>query len=286
METVGCILQVDRDTLCVLDQHGSRKIIKPSQVSNLIDPRRRAVATDRNGSEIHVGDKVREVGGEQKQGDIKHIFRSYLFLHNRAQVDNSGISVVRANNVATIAARGGRAGQGMSNGVDTSRMNPALQKNGANGHVKSMAPPNATDKWDFAYGQRCIVRRGPHKGLLGFLVSHRDQMAYVELDGSGRVEVPKDVLGFAEYGQTALYTMWDIKLTLRSAMSEKTREYFPIERMIWGRGSARFGPANPPKVADWSGGRRTPSGVAQGGRTPAWEGASRSMFLTSTDCGS
>lgn len=279
METVGCVLQVDRDRICVLDQHGSRKMIKPSQISNVISERRKAVATDRHGSEIHVGDKVREVGGEQKQGEIKHIFRSYLFLHNRAQAENSGISVVRANNVATTAARGGRAGQGMSNGIDTTKMNPALQRNGVNGHAKSMGPPNAIDKWDYAYGQRCMVRKGPHKGLLGFLVSHRDSVAYLELDGSNtKLEVPKDAIGFAEYAQNTLHMMWDTRLTLYSAMSEKTREYFPFERMIWGRGRARVGPAAPPKVADWSGGRRTPAGAAQGGRTPAWEGASRSMF--------
>ena len=200
METVGCVLEVDRDRLCVLDQHGSRKMIKPSQISNLISERRKAVATDRNGSEIHVGDKVREVGGEQKQGDIKHIFRSYLFLHNRAQADNSGISVVRANNVATIAARGGRVGQGMSNGIDTSRMNPALQRNGANGHIRSMAPPSATDRWDRAIGYHIKVCKGPYKGRLGTVVRHRDQVAYVNLDGGyNAVDVPKDALRFARY---------------------------------------------------------------------------------------
>lgn len=182
----------------MLDQHGALLKIRPTQISNLINPRRGTVATDRNGSEIRVGDKVREIGGEQKQGEIKHIFRSYLFLHNSAQADNSGISVVRANNVATIAARGGRVGG--SNGIDTSRMNPALQRNGANGHAKSMAPPNASDRWNRAYGQRCMIRKGPYKGLLGFLVSHRDQVAYLEQDGSTKVlEVPKDALGFAEY---------------------------------------------------------------------------------------
>lgn len=206
METVGCVLEVDRDRICVLDQHGSRKMIKPSQISNLISERRKAVATDRNGSEIHVGDKVREVGGEQKQGDIKHIFRSYLFLHNRAQADNSGISVVRANNVATIAARGGRVGQGMSNGIDTSRMNPALQRNGANGHIRSMAPPNASDKWDLAVGQRCKVCKGPFKGRLGNVVRHRDQVAYVNLEGGyNTLEVPKDAVRFPRYAQTALH---------------------------------------------------------------------------------
>lgn len=207
VETVGCVLEVDRDRLCVLDQHGSRKMIKPSQISNLISERRKAVATDRNGSEIHVGDKVREVGGEQKQGDIKHIFRSYLFLHNRAQADNSGISVVRANNVATIAARGGRVGQGMSNGIDTTRMNPALQRNGTNGHIRSMAPPSATDRWDRAIGYHIKVCRGPFKGRLGTVVRHRDQVAYVNLDGGyNAVDVPKDALRFARYPRSASHT--------------------------------------------------------------------------------
>ena len=158
------------------------------------------MATDRNGSEIRVGDKVREIGGEGKSGEIKHIYRSYLFIHDRTQAHDSGISVVRSNNVATTAARGGRVAQGASNGIDTTKMNPALQRNGANGHGKSMAPPNAVNRWDFAYGQRCMIRKGPYKGLLGFLISHRDQVATLELDGSSKkLEVPKEFLGFAEY---------------------------------------------------------------------------------------
>lgn len=273
--TVGCVLKVDRDTLCVLDQNGSIRSVKPSQISNLIDQRRIPVATDRNGSEIRVRDKVREIGGEQKQGTIKHIHRSFLFLHNQAQNDNSGISVVRANNVATIAARGARVGQGTSNGLDLARMNPALHNNGANGTGKNMGPPNAANRWDRAYGQRCIVRRGPNKGLLGFLVSHRDEVAFLELDGSARVlEVPKDHLGFGKYGQPPC-TERNCKLTLISRMSEQTREYLPFERTTFGRGRGRVDTAGPPKVPDWSGGR-TPSGAAQGGRTPAWGASSRS----------
>lgn len=187
----------------MLDQHGALLKIRPTQISNLLGPRRSTVATDRNGSEIRFGDKVREIGGEQKQGEIMHIFRSYLFLHNSAQADNSGISVVRANNVATISARGGRGGR---NGIDTSRMNPAIQRNGANGHANSMAPPNASDRWNRALGQRCMIRRGPYKGLLGFLVEHRDQVAYLEQDGSTRkLEIWKDDLKFAEYAQTAFH---------------------------------------------------------------------------------
>ena len=51
----------------------------PSQISNQLERRRHAVATDRNGSEIRNEDTVREVGGEGKQGAILHIYRSFLF---------------------------------------------------------------------------------------------------------------------------------------------------------------------------------------------------------------
>ncbi len=198
MATVGCVLQADRDTLRVLDQNGSIRSVKPSQIPNVIKGGN-AVATDRNGSEIRCGDRVREIGGEQKQGVIRHIHRSFLFLHNPTQADNSGISVVRANNVATIAARGGRVGQGASNGPDLARMNPALQRNGANGH-NGMGPPTPINRWDYAVGYRCRVCRGPYKGLLGFLTSHRDQVANIELDGSSKVlEVAKESLQFAKY---------------------------------------------------------------------------------------
>lgn len=202
---MGCVTKVDRESLRVLDQNGSIRSIVPSQVSNKIEKRRHAVATDRNGSEIRCDDTVREVGGEQKQGVILHIYRSFLFLHNREQTDNSGISVVRANNVVTVAAKGGRVAQGASNGPDLTRMNPALQRNGANSSA-AMPPPKAYGR-DRALGQTVTIRKGPYKGLLGIVTDTTDNEARVELHTKGKtITVQKDTLGFREYARILLTT--------------------------------------------------------------------------------
>jgi len=181
----------------VLDQNGSVKSIMPSQISNKLDRRRHAVATDRNGSEIRNDDTVREVGGEQKKGVITHVYRSYLFLHDREQTENSGISVVRASNVLTVAAKGGRVAQA-SNGPDLTKMNPALQRNGMNG-TGAMAPPKNLGR-DRAIGQTVTIRKGPYKGLLGLVKDTTDTEARVELHTKAKtISVPKETLSFKEY---------------------------------------------------------------------------------------
>lgn len=195
--TVGCVTKVDRESLRVLDQVGSVRSVMPSQISNKIEKRRNAVATDRNGSEIRTDDTVREIGGEQKQGVILHIYRSFLFLHNREQTENSGISVVRTTNVATVAAKGGRVAQGAGSGPDLNKMNPALMRNGANG-TGPMPPPKSFGR-DRALGQTVTIRRGAYKGLLGIVKDTTDLEARVELHTKGKtITVPKDTLGFKE----------------------------------------------------------------------------------------
>ena len=196
--TVGCVTKVDRESLRVLDQNGSTRSIMPSQISNKIEKRRHAVATDRNGSEIRTDDTVREIGGESKQGVILHIYRSFLFLHNREQTENSGISVVRASNVATVAAKGGRVAQGGTAGPDLNKMNPAMMRNGVNGNG-AMAPPKNFGR-DRALDQTVTIRKGPYKGLLGIVKDTTDLEARVELHTKGKtITVPKDTLGFKEY---------------------------------------------------------------------------------------
>ena len=196
--TVGCVTKVDRESLRVLDQNGSTRSIMPSQISNKIERRRHAVATDRNGSELRTDDTVREIGGESKQGVILHIYRSFLFLHNREQTENSGISVVRASNVATVAAKGGRVAQSGSTGPDLNKMNPALMRNGGVNGNGAMAPPKNFGR-DRALDQTVTIRKGPYKGLLGIVKDTTDLEARVELHTKGKtITVSKDTLGFKE----------------------------------------------------------------------------------------
>ncbi|KAL8762491.1 MAG: hypothetical protein Q9184_001526 [Pyrenodesmia sp. 2 TL-2023] len=254
--TVGCVIKVDRESLRVLDQNGSVRSVMPSQISNKLERRRNAVATDRNGSEIRNDDTVREIGGEQKRGVILHIYRSFLFLHNREQTENSGISVVRASNVATIAAKGGRVAQA-STGPDLTKMNPAMQRNGVNGN-NAMPPPKSFGR-DRAQGQTVTIRKGPYKGLLGIVKDTTDSEARVELHTKGKtITVAKDTLGFKDplTGQNIDY------------------QRFAGARGRGDGGRGGFGGATPAREPAWAS-NRTPMAVPQGGRTPAWGAAAR-----------
>ncbi|KAI9791909.1 MAG: transcription elongation factor spt5 [Candelina submexicana] len=272
--TVGCVTKVDRESLRILDQNGSMRSVIPSQISNKLEKRRHAVATDRNGSEIRTEDTVREVAGEQKQGKILHIYRSYLFLQNREQAENSGVMVVRTTNVATVAAKGGRVTGAGNAGPDLTKMNPAAQRNGGspNGNV-AMAPPKSLGR-DRALGQTVTIGRGPYKGLLGVVKDTTDLEARVELHTKGKtITVPKDTLRYKD---------------------KLTGQTISIDRFGGGRGRGDggrggFGGATPARNG-WDGGRtpiatgtsrtpawsassRTPAwagGAASGGRTPAW----------------
>ncbi|KAL2836554.1 Spt5 C-terminal nonapeptide repeat binding Spt4-domain-containing protein [Aspergillus pseudoustus] len=248
--TVACIVKVDRESLRVLDQNGSIRTILPTHVTNKITPRRDAVATDRNGAEIRHGDTVKELYGEQRNGLILHIHRSFLFLHNKAQAENAGIIVVRTTNVVTVSAKGGR-----STGPDLTKMNPALMKNGAPGGM--MAPPARSFGRDRMIGKTVMVRKGPFKGLVGIVKDTTDVQARVELHSKNKiVTIPKELL------------------VVKDPITGQTVD------MSRGRGGPRVpqgGSAAPP--SGWQGGRtpmassRTPAwGGAASSRTPAWGG--------------
>ena len=254
--TVGCVIKVDRESLRVLDQNGSVKTILPSQITNKIEKRKNAVATDRNGSEIRYDDTVREIGGESKTGSIVHIHRSFLFLLNREQPENSGIFVVRAANVATVAAKGGRVTQQAGTGPDLNKMNPALQRNGASNG--SMAPPKSFGR-DRILGQTVKVRKGPYKGLLGIVKDTTDTEARIELHSKNKtISLAKDILG------------------IQDPISGNSIPYSEFTARGRGAGSrGGFGGATPARSSHEFSGSRTPQmSAANGGRTPAW-GASR-----------
>ncbi|KAI9042635.1 transcription elongation factor spt5 [Aspergillus affinis] len=240
--TVACIVKVDRESLRVLDQNGSIRTVLPTQVTNKITPRRDAVATDRNGAEIRHGDTVRELHGEQRNGVILHIHRSFLFLHNKAQAENSGIVVVRSTNVVTVSAKGGR-----STGPDLSKMNPALMGNRMPGGG-GMAPPKSFGR-DRMIGKTVLVRKGPFKGLVGIVKDSTDVQARVEL-----------------HSKNKLVTIEKELLVVKDPITGQTVE------MGRGRGSRVPHGASAAPPSGWQGGR-TPMAAMDSSRTPAWGGA-------------
>ncbi|KAK3361950.1 hypothetical protein B0T24DRAFT_670889 [Lasiosphaeria ovina] len=250
--TVGCIVKVDRESVVIMDQNGENRQVNPSQITNKLPKRKTAVAADRTGSEIRLDDVVREYGGQQRQGKIIHIHRSFIFLHSTATNENAGVFVTRASNVNTVAAKGGRINN-LSGGPDLSSMNPALKRNPAG---NSMPVPKTFGP-DRAINQTVTIRRGGYKGLLGIVKDTTDTHARVELHTKGKIiTVPKADLSFRD------------KVTGRPIdINGRGRGGFSGSG---GRGGFGGGGGGGAGGGDWAGGSRTP--MASGGpeRTPAW----------------
>ncbi|KJZ75404.1 Transcription elongation factor SPT5 [Hirsutella minnesotensis 3608] len=282
--TVGCVVKVDRESLMVLDQYGDTRQVMPSQISNKLPQRKQAVAADRDGSEIRLDDKVKEYTGQQRQGKIIHIHRSYIFLHTNDSTENAGVFVTKASMVNTVAAKGGRV-NAASSSPDLTTMNPALKihKNGAEN--KAMQPPVKQFGRDRAINQTAIIKKGPYKGLLGIVKDTTDTHARVELHTKGKtITVPRDSLSFRDKTTGAT-----IDINGRGRGSSGGLNRGPNDRAPSWQGSGSrtpMGAGSTDRVPAWgsrtpaAGGGRTPAWKAQdysGSRTPAWADGSRTV---------
>lgn len=259
--TVGCIVKVDRESLVVLDQFGDTRQVMPSQIPNKLPKRKQAVAADREGSEIRLDDVVKEFSGQQRQGKIIHIHRSYVFLHTHATNENAGVFVTKASMVNTIAAKGGRVNAAAS-GPDLTTMNPALKihKNGTEN--KPLAKAFGRDR---AINQTVIIKKGAYKGLLGIVKDTTDTHARVELHTKNKtITVPRDCLNFKDKN-----TGMNIDINGRGRPAPGGAGRGSGDRVPGWQGGSRtpMGSGGADRVPAW--GSRTP---AAGGRTPAWKG--------------
>ncbi|RSL79669.1 Transcription elongation factor SPT5 [Fusarium euwallaceae] len=246
--TVGCVVKVDRESLVVLDQFGDNRQVMPSQIANKLPKRKNAVAADRNGSEIRFEDVVKEFTGQQRQGKIIHIHRSYVFLHTNDSKENAGVFVTKASMVNTIAAKGGRVSGG-SSGPDLNAMNPALKLH-KNGNENKPVQPVKSFGRDKAIDQTVIIKKGAYKGLLGIVKDTTDTHARVELHTKSKtITVPKDCLSF------------------KNKMTGATIEIGGRGRGGYSGGAGRGGGD---RVPGWQGGSRTPMASGGSDRVPAW----------------
>jgi transcription elongation factor SPT5 len=169
------VIKVDREILRVVDQNGNVRSIIHSQVASVVAENKNAVATDRDGSEIRKDDTVKEHGGEGRQGKVIYIHRGILFIQNRELIENGGLFVTRSTNVATMAAKSGRA---QASGPDLGALNPAIQPQGSNG--STMPPPRMMGR-DKMIGKTVTITRGPYKTLLGIVKDSMNGEVRVEL---------------------------------------------------------------------------------------------------------
>ncbi|KXS93491.1 hypothetical protein AC579_6910 [Pseudocercospora musae] len=264
--TVGCVVKVDRESLRILDQLGTIRNALPSSISNKIEKRREgAPAVDQQGNEIKNEDKIKEYGGEGREGKVLHVHRGHVFAQSRELRDNAGVFVARTNNVLVMAAKGGR----MGGGVDLTKMNTAIKGPGGAGGA-GMPPPMQKGR-DRLIGQTVRIKVGNYKAHKGIVKETDAHGALVEIHGkTKKLNFPKDRLA-----------------VIHPTTGEKICE----DASTFGTGRGAGPPGRPPPSGMPPGriptygappmatGGRTPAyamgdgGRTPVGRTPAWQGS-------------
>ncbi|XP_014230506.2 transcription elongation factor SPT5-like [Trichogramma pretiosum] len=191
-QTVGVIVRLERENFHILSMHGKVVEARPQGLTKRKE-NRNTVALDSQQNSIHKKDIVKVVDGPHsgRGGEIKHLYRSFAFLHSRMFIDNGGIFVCKTchlqlagggkrNNVVSSA----QVTCGFMSPRITSPMHPAASGGGST--------PGARGR-----GGRGGRGRGGHIG------ARRDR----DLIGShiANVGVPTKEGGFSSYSRTPSY---------------------------------------------------------------------------------
>lgn len=99
-QTVGVIVRLERENFHVLSMHGKVVEARPQGLTKRRE-NRNAVALDSQQNTIQKKDIVKVVDGPHagRGGEIKHLYRSFAFLHSRMFVDNGGIFVCKTRHL-------------------------------------------------------------------------------------------------------------------------------------------------------------------------------------------
>ncbi|KAK0409632.1 hypothetical protein QR680_004663 [Steinernema hermaphroditum] len=108
--TVGVIVRMERETVEVLDMHGKIQKIKPQAIRSKKDVSN-AVALDSEQNTIRVKDMVKVIDGpfapkhehdDERQGEIRYVYRSSIFVHCKKITENGGIIVCRPKQLVLV----------------------------------------------------------------------------------------------------------------------------------------------------------------------------------------
>ncbi|RLV96063.1 Transcription elongation factor SPT5 [Spathaspora sp. JA1] len=273
--TVGVIIKADKNIFEILTSDGRILPVKPSGISSKLTFNRRdqQIATDRNGSQIKIGDTVRDEI-KNREGVILHIYKNSLFIKSNEIIENLGIFVTNRMNVQTITTKDSIMSKNL--GPDLNSMNPNLKLPAlpASSGFKSFGRDKLIYK-DVA------VTSGSYKGLKGKVTDTDDVYARIELHTkSKKIKVPKNNLNVMIRGEAIPYLRF-IGANTQQAPPSYNQPKAPAfsSGSAWGgagAGSAAAGSAWGGAGAGaggagstWGGATAAPGSTWGGGKTPA-----------------
>lgn len=179
-DQIGIIVRVEHGSFGIMDTKG---VVHRVRLQDVVHKRNSkfAVALDIHGNQIQRDGIVNVVGGfhKGKQGTIKHIYRSFVFMLSRELTENGGIFVVRSRDCAAV-------------GSSIGNMNSSFGRHGG------MGPPSGPltggpRKHAMALGKDPLlsevvtISSGPYKGLKGMVKEALENVLRIELQSMNKV---------------------------------------------------------------------------------------------------
>lgn len=201
-QTVGVIVRLEKENFQVLNMHGKLVHVKPQAVHKKKE-NRRAMALDSEQSTIQVKDIVKVIDGPHsgRQGEIRHLYRNFAFLHSKIMIENGGIFVCKTRHLSQAGGAKssggglGAGGLGMGMGFMSPRLSSPAHSTGGQsergdhggggggfgerGRGRGRGRGAGRDRG--IIGQTIKITQGPYKGHVGIVKDATDSTVRVEL---------------------------------------------------------------------------------------------------------
>ncbi|XP_077466681.1 transcription elongation factor SPT5 [Stigmatopora argus] len=189
-QTVGVIVRLERETFQVLNMHGKVLTVRHQAVNRKKD-NRFAVALDSEQNNIHVKDIVKVIDGPHsgREGEIRHLFRGFAFLHCKKLVENGGMFVCKTRH---LVLAGGSKPRDVTNftvggfAPMSPRISSPMHHGGGGGAQQRGGGGGGMGRGrgrrdNELIGQTVRISQGPYKGYIGVVKDATESTARVEL---------------------------------------------------------------------------------------------------------
>jgi len=211
-DKVGVVVRIEKERLHILNMDGKVQIV-PIQSITKRKVNRNATALDSQNNNLNVGDIVNVIDGPSinRQGQIKHLYRHFVFIFSRTLTENGGLFVSKARNLLLAGGQSKVSSISSSNSLNAPYMSPRVMSS-PSPHVPSSAgsssmhsnspasaggrTPTSTGgggvKAPFSslnnirrdtslIGQTVRISQGPYKGYVGIVKDATESTCKIEL---------------------------------------------------------------------------------------------------------
>lgn len=198
-QTVGVIVRLEKENLQILTQQGHVRPYKSQAVTKKSESNKKAVALDKDNNPIQVKDQVTVVDGtyKGKTAVVKHIYRSWAFLHSKAVLEHGGMFVCKTRLLQVVGSNANRslttgfANPAMNAGFMSPRIasphHPSAGRNEPGGNIMAPNAFGGRDRQSQALiGKTIRIVKGSYKGHIGIVKDAIQSNARVELHSDCR----------------------------------------------------------------------------------------------------